>query len=123
MHIKHVDSLDAPELAWYLTLKRVEEHERAGVLVATNAKVVQRLLASRFTVMSALLTPAWLKQLESKLRSRPEDICVYVAERALLESITGYQMHQGTLAVAKIPPQPTFEALLESSPRPLLIAA
>lgn len=101
----------------------MEEHERAGVLVATNAKVVQRLLASRFQVISALLTPAWLEKLEAKLGARPEEIIVYVAERPLLESITGYQMHQGALAVAKIPPQPTFEALLESSPRPLLLAA
>ena len=123
LHIKPVESLDAPELALYLTLKRVEEHERAGVVVATNAKVVQRLLASRFPVVSALLTPAWLEQLEPMLRARPEDICVYVAEKALLETITGYQVHQGALAVARIPPSAGFDALLETSPRPLLLSA
>ena len=123
LHIKPVESLDAPELAVYLTLKRVEEHERAGVVVATNAKVVQRLLASRFPVVSALLTPAWLEQLEPMLRARPEDICVYVAEKALLETITGYQVHQGALAVAKIPSPSGFDVLLETSPRPLLLAA
>ena len=123
LHINAVQSLEAPELAWYLTLKRVEEHERAGVLVATNAKVVQRLLASRFPVVSALLTPAWLEKLEPLLRARPEEISVFVAEQKLLETITGYQMHQGALAVARIPPQPGFDTLLESSPRPLLLAA
>ena len=87
-----IQSLDAPELALYLTLRRVDEHERAGVLVATNAKVVQRLLASRFTVASALLTPAWLEKLEPELRARPEkEIVVHVGEKALLETITGYQ--------------------------------
>src|ERR1035438_6245573 len=109
LHIQPVQSLDAPELALYRSLRRVEEHERAGVLVATNAKVVRRLLASRFTVVSALLTPAWLEKLEPLLRARPEDICVYVGEQKLLETITGYQLHQGALAVAKIPPQPDFE--------------
>ena len=64
LHIQPVQSLDAPELALYRTLRRIEEHERAGVLVATNAKVLQRLLASRYTVVSALLTPAWLEKLE-----------------------------------------------------------
>jgi tRNA G18 (ribose-2'-O)-methylase SpoU len=121
--IQPVQSLDAPELALYLTLRRPEEHERAGVLVATNAKVVRRLLASRFTVVSALLTPAWLEKLEPLLRARPEEIRVYVAERAVLETITGYQLHQGALAVAIIPPQPDFETLLDQSPRPLLLAA
>ena len=123
LQIKLVQSLDAPELALYSTRRRVEEHERDGVLVATNIKVVQRLLASRFTVISALLTPAWLEKLEPQLRARPEEICVYVAERAVLESITGYQVHQGALAVAKIPPQPDFATLLKNSSRPLLLAA
>jgi len=121
--IQTVQSLDVPELALYRTLRRIEEHERAGVLVAANAKVIKRLLASRFTVVSALVTPAWLEKLEPLLRARPEEIHVFVAERPLLETITGYKMHQGALAVAKIPPQPDFETLLNNSPRPLLLAA
>ena len=123
-HIQPVQSLDAPELALYRTLRRVEEHERAGVLVAANHKVIKRLLASRFTVVSALLTPAWLEKLEPQLRARPEEYFrVYVAEPPLLETITGYKLHQGALAVAKIPPLPDLETLLKNSPRPLLLAA
>jgi tRNA G18 (ribose-2'-O)-methylase SpoU len=121
--IQPVESLDAPELALYRTLRRVEEHERAGVLVAANHKVIRRLLASRFTVASALLTPAWLEKLEPQLRARPEKISVYVAEPLLLETITGYKLHQGALAVAKIPALPDLETLLKNSPRPLLLAA
>ena len=124
LHIKPIQSLDAPELALYLTLRRVDEHERSGVLVATNAKVVRRLLTSRFTVTSALLTPDWLEKLEPQLRARPEnEIIVYVGAKELLETITGYQLHQGAMAVGKIPPRPDFETLLAQSPRPLLLAA
>jgi tRNA G18 (ribose-2'-O)-methylase SpoU len=123
LHIETVHSLDAPELELYRTLRRLDEHERAGVLVATNAKVVQRLLASRFTVVSALLSPEWFAKLEPKLRARPEEIRVYIAKKALLETITGYQMHQCALAVGRIPPQANFETLLETSPRPLLLTA
>ena len=122
--LKPIQSLDAPELELYLTLRRVEEHERAGVLVATNAKVVQRLLASRFTVVSALLTPAWLEKLEPELRARPEsEIVVYLGDKSLLETITGYQLHHGVMAVGRIPPRPDFESLLQQSPLPLLLAA
>jgi tRNA G18 (ribose-2'-O)-methylase SpoU len=124
LHIKLIQVLDAPELALYLTLRRIDEHERAGVLVAANIKVVKRLLASRFSVESALLTPAWLEKLEPLLRARPEvELPVYVAEQEVLETITGYTLHQGALAVGKIPPPPDFEALLANSPRPLLLAA
>lgn len=124
LHIEPVQALDAPELALYLTLRRIEEHERAGVLVAANAKVIKRLLASRFTVVSALLTPAWLEKLEPLLRARPEaELPIYVAEQKILETITGYTLHQGALAVGRIPPPPDFETLLASSARPLLLAA
>ncbi len=123
LHIENVRSLDIPELELYRTLKRTEEHEQAGVLVATNAKVVQRLLASRFTVVSALLTPSWLEQLGPKLQARPEELRVFVAERSVIETITGYQVHQGALAVAKIPPQADFETLFATSSTPLLLAA
>ena len=124
LHIQPVQSLDAPELALYLTLKRVEEHERAGVLVAANIKTVKRLLASRYNVVSVLVTPAWLEKLAPQLRARPEaELPVYVADQKLLETITGYKMHQGALAVASIPPLPDLETLLNCSPRPLLLAA
>ncbi len=123
VQINAVSSLDVPELQWYRTLKRVEEHERAGVLVAANIKVIKRLLASRFTLVSTLLTPEWLEKLEPQLRSRPEAISVYVAEPKLLEEITGYKLHQGALAVAKIPPLPDLATLLQNSGRPRLLAA
>ena len=122
-YIHPVQSVDIPELELYRTLRRIDEHERAGVLVAASTKVIKRLLASRYTVVSALLTPAWLAQLEPLLRARPEELRVYVAEPAMLETITGYKLHQGALAVAKIPPQPDFHTLLNDSPRPLLLAA
>ena len=114
LSIQPVQSLDLPELKIYLTLRRVVEHERQGVLVAANIKTIRRLLASRFTVLSVLLTPAWLEKLEPQLRARPEGINVYVAEPPLLETITGYQLHQGALAVAKIPPPPSLETLLQT---------
>ena len=123
LQIQPIQSLDAPELALYRTLRRIEEHERAGVLVATNAKVIQRLLASRYTVVSALLTPRGWKNSNRNCAPDRRNCAFYVAEQKVLETITGYKLHQGALAVAKIPPQPDFETLLKNSPRPLLLAA
>jgi len=124
LRIQPIDRLDAPELALYATLRRTHEHEQAGVLVATHVKVVERLLASRFGVVSALLTPAWLQKLEPKLRARVEDeIVVYVADHRVLETLTGYTLHQGALAVGRIPPQPDLQTLLTHTSRPMLLAA
>lgn len=122
--IQPIDSLDAPELQLYRTLRRIEEHERAGVFVATNVKVVERLFASRIEVASALLTPEWYEKFAASLRARPEaELLVYVGEKVLLETITGYHLHQGALAVGRIPRQPTLPELLATAPRPLLFAA
>lgn len=122
--VRPIQSLDAPELEAYRTLRRVEEHEQAGIFVATNVKVVQRLFASDFEVVSALLTPDWFAKFKPSLESRSEkEIVVYVGEKALLETITGYHLHQGAMAVGKIPRQPTLDELLARSPKPLLIAA
>ncbi len=124
LFVTPIESLDAPELKLYNTLQRTEEHERAGVFVATNAKIVQRLLTSRFEVLSALLTKPWLEKLEASLRARPErEIAVYVGEKPLLETITGYHLHQGALAVGRVAAQPTFDELLAASQRPFLLAA
>ncbi len=122
--ISSIESFDTPELAPYRTLRQVDEHEQAGIFVATNAKVVQRLLASRFGVISVLLTKEWFAAIESALRSRVEDeIIVYIGDKVLLEKITGYHVHQGALAVGKILAQPNIDTLLASSSRPLLVAA
>ncbi|MBI5772942.1 MAG: RNA methyltransferase [Verrucomicrobia bacterium] len=123
LHLETIQSLDAPELELYRTLRRSEEHERAGVFVATNAKVVQRLLAAQYPLLSMLLTPAWLEKLGPQLRARPDDLRVFIAEKKIVEAISGYQVHQGAFAAAKIPPAPSFEELFAASPRPLLLAA
>ena len=62
LRIQPVQSLDAPELALYQTLRRVEEHERAGVLVATNIKVVRRLLAGASNIVTLPLAPGTTSQ-------------------------------------------------------------
>src|SRR6266705_3417231 len=123
LRIHQIVSLDLPELQPYRTMRQQLEHRRQQIFVAEGEKVVRRLLESRFTVVSLLLPEKWLAVLEPVLRSRPEEIHVYVAEKALLETLTGFSMYQGLLAMARIPALPTVEELLKSSPRPYLFVA
>ena len=57
------------------------------------------------------------------MQARPEDIQVFVAEKALLETLTGFSMYQGLLAVGKVPPLPTLAEVVARSPQPRLLAA
>ena len=118
-----LDSFDLPELAPYRTMRRQAEHRDQGIFVAEGEKVVRRLLQSKFQVISVLLPENWLRELEPLLAARPEQVRVFVAEKKLLETLTGFSMYQGLLALGRIPPQPSFKEILARSSRPLLLAA
>ena len=118
-----IESFDLPELQPYRTMRRQAEHRQQGIFVAEGEKVVRRLLESNFSVVSVLLPEKWLRELEPLLQARREGIQVYVAEKALLETLTGFSMYQGLLAVGKVPPLPTLAEVVDRSPQPRLLTA
>src|SRR5262245_53741235 len=121
--VQDIDSLDLPELQPYRTMRWQMEHRQQGIFVAEGEKVVRRLLESRFTVVSLLLPEKWLAELKPLLQARLENVRVFVAEKTLLESLTGFSMYQGLLAVGKVPTQPSLEEILSRNGKPWLLAA
>ncbi|TLY28322.1 MAG: hypothetical protein E6K56_10090, partial [Ignavibacteria bacterium] len=93
-------------------------------------KVVRRLLDSNLPVISLLLTEEWYEKLlaGSPLPSRPmppniADASIFVAGKKLLESIVGFNLHQGIMAVAKMPADRSLEETLHNTSRPYLLVA
>ncbi len=121
--VETINSLDRTELQPYRTMRRQTEHREQGIFVAEGEKVVRRLLESQLCVRSILLPPKWLPDFEPLLRARTEEIRVFLAEKKLLETLTGFSMYQGLLAVAEVPESRTLEDLLKQTPRPWLWAA
>jgi tRNA G18 (ribose-2'-O)-methylase SpoU len=121
--VRQISSLDLPALQPYRTMRRQHEHRATGIFVAEGEKVVRRLLQSRFGVVSLLMPEKWLGPLEALLQARPEMVEVFVAEKPLLETLTGFSMYQGLLAVGRVPAQPALSELLARSQPPLLLAA
>lgn len=119
MNIDAVESLDAPELTPFRTLRRPLEHHRQGIFVAEGEKVVRRLLASGHEVVSLLLTPEWLEEIRNEIvryavhRPVPG---IYTAPKKLVETIVGYRLHQGIMAVGKLPGNARLEDLLNVKP-------
>jgi tRNA G18 (ribose-2'-O)-methylase SpoU len=102
LRIQKISSLDLPELAPYRTLKRSAAHAELGIFVVEGDKVLDRMLESDFTVVSALLIEERLAEYEPRLRARPEkDIAVYVCERAVMAELVGFEIYQGVLAIAR----------------------
>jgi tRNA G18 (ribose-2'-O)-methylase SpoU len=112
-----------PELAPYHTMRRSATHEAQGIFIAEGEKVTRRLLESHFTVVSVVLPEKWLEDFRPLLAARPEQFTVYLAEKELLESITGFSLFQGVLAVGKIPPTGSLDDILAGSRQPQLLVA
>lgn len=123
MRIVPVLTLDEPNLHPYKTLRRPLEHRRNGIFVAEGEKVVRRLLESTLDVLTVLLTPEWLGVCRPLLEKRTGDICVFVAHKQLVEAIVGFHLHQGIMAVARIPGSRTLSQAITQSKRPALFVA
>lgn len=121
--IEIIDSLDRPELAPYRTMREQSDHYRRGIFVAEGEKVVRRLLESDLTVLSLLLPPKWIESFKPLLKSRPEQIRVFIGEKEILQNLTGFSMYQGVLALARVPTSATLDDVLMSSSKPYLLAA
>ena len=123
MNVIPVTALDIPALHPYRTLRQTMEHFRAGIFIAEAEKVVRRLIQSKLHTLSVLLTPEWLEEYRPLLEAHPQTISVYVADKTILETIVGYDLHQGIMAMGKIPVPATLESVVADSSRPHLFVA
>lgn len=123
IQVEYIDDLQHPDLAAFRTMRRQEEHRRQGIFVAEGEKVVRRLVESPLRVLSVLLPPRWLPDYQRLLEQRGDDVRVYVAEKERLESLTGFSMYQGLLALARVPDPVGIDQILEGAHRPRLLVA
>jgi tRNA G18 (ribose-2'-O)-methylase SpoU len=112
-----VDDPDDVRLAAY---RNVPDHQLLaddGVFVAEGRLVVRRLLeAQRFPVRSVLVTDAALVPLVEVLKTSPE-LPVYVVPQAVINTITGFNIHRGCLAIGERPRPCNWRDLVKSAHR------
>ncbi len=91
--------------------------------MAEGGKVVERLLESDLSVLSALLPTEAFEPLRPRLEARAEMIDVYVGPKPLLETMTGFVLYQGILACARMPPPVELDVLVAGAARPRFLVA
>lgn len=123
MTILPIATLDDRELEPYKTLRRPIEHQRRGIFVAEGEKVVRRLLESTLAVHSILLTPEWLEVYRPYLERKGGSLRVFLAPKKLLETIVGFPLHQGIMAVGRIPASLDLARSLAQCRKPALLVA
>ena len=104
MPVVHIADAADSRLADYRSLTDVALRRRlepeTGLYMAEGAKVIARALAAGHRPRSLLVSERWLDSVESLVDSQ---IPIYVAPAALLESVTGYDVHRGALAAMQRP--------------------
>ena len=106
-----------PRLADYRNIPDPELVERSGVFIAEGRLVVRRLLTmSRFAARSLMVTEPARVALADAIDGAG-GLPVYVVPQALMNDITGFNIHRGCLAVGERGPDADWRALASGASR------
>lgn len=113
-----IDEASDPRLGDYVGLRDVDLRARhelaAGVFIAEGKLVIRRLLESRYPVRSLLLTPERARELADVVAR--VDAPVYVADREVVRTTVGFDLHRGAVAAAaRLPLTPADEILASAT--------
>lgn len=117
-HLRRILSLDDDELLrdyrnlTDVALRRVFE-PAGGLYLAESIKVLRRALAAGHEPRSVLVLEKHVDEVIDALDGR--DTPVFVGEPAVLEAITGYDVHRGILASMHRPTLPKVEEILDGA--------
>jgi tRNA G18 (ribose-2'-O)-methylase SpoU len=119
----YISSIEQAELKPYRTLRQSVEHFRDGIFIAEGEKVVRRLFESELEVVSVLITPEWYKVYQEYIADHPRQITVFIGKKELLETIVGFNLHQGIMATGRIPSPASIPSVLAKTLSPRVFIA
>lgn len=82
-----------------------------GLYIAESTKVITRAVAAGHVPRSILLQKQWLDDVQDVVDAFP-DVPVYLGEPAVLERLTGFNLHRGALAAMHRPDLPSLAEVL-----------
>lgn len=119
MPLVPISALDDPRVAVFRHLKDTNLTRWSETFVVEGDKLVDRLLASDFEVVSLLASERYAAPLTARVAS---DLPVYVMPQAAIEQLIGFNFHRGVLACARRRPNADLIALCSPLSRPLTLA-
>jgi len=97
---------------------RTRREPAEGLYLAESDKVIRRALAAGHRPRSFLMGERWVDELADLVGAAArEQVPVYVADRDVLESITGFHLHRGAMAAMHRPALPALADVLASARR------
>jgi len=123
MKLVHIADLEDPGLADFarltdVALRKVSE-PAGGLYIAESAKVISRAIGAGHRPRALLLLEQWLPDIVPLVEHL--DIPVYVGPPALLEQLTGFNLHRGAIASMHRPQLPSAAQLIAQAHRIVII--
>ncbi len=104
MRVIPIEATDDPRVAGFRDVPDPVRIRDQGVFVAEGRFVVRRILAdSSYHLQALLVTETAFRALEDMLLAVADPPSVYVASRALLREIGGFDFHQGCIGLVERP--------------------
>ena len=126
MAVIRIDHPDDPRIAGFRDIKERDLTGRLGLFVAEGEVVLNVLTSNRSLCrpVALLLDSKRVEALAGMLARVEADTPAYVADAPVLDSIAGFHLHRGILALGEKPPVQTLEACLAGlGPDAVVVAA
>lgn len=115
MNLTRIDDPADPRLDDYRAVRERDLVSRKGVFVAEGRLVVRTLLTeSRFRCRSVLVNDAALPSISDAVRGA---LPVYLVSQKVLDTVVGFHIHRGCVAIGERTPPVTVDALIRAFPR------
>lgn len=119
-----IGSLDDPRLVAYTQLTDVQLRNKLepdkGIFIAESQKVIERALTGGMTPLSFLMEEKWLEPMQPCIKQAmtyDSNFPVFVAPKAELEQLTGYEVVRGALGCFRRPMMQSVEDVVKNAHR------
>lgn len=110
--------IDDPDDARVDGFRALRARESTEVLWAEGPTVVERLLRSTVRTRAVLVTPAaWRRLLDRVSPGDLEGVDVLLAEQQVVNTIVGFDLHRGMIAIAERPPLASLQEVIGGARR------
>jgi len=117
-----ITGVEDPGIAPFREVRERDLVGRDGHFIAEGEIVLRKLIASpRHRAVSLLLAEKRLERLAPVLAELPPDVPVFTAPQELLDTIAGFHLHRGMLALGQRLPDEGADALLAALPEKALV--
>ena len=120
-----IDNPDDPRIAGFRDIRERDLTGRQGLFVAEGEVVLNVLISDRSLCrpVALLLDRKRVEGLSGLLARVGNDTPVYVAEQAVLDSIAGFHLHRGILALGEKPPVRPLQTCLDDTGSEAVVVA